>query len=359
MRSSKKTKMGKIKLPMDIRDKSQIPAFEDMLENGPMMIVLVYADWCGHCTKYKDNVWNPLKSIKDRKMNMASIHYDQLENTSLKNSKIEGYPSLLVAGPDKTPATFKNADGTSTNALPKSNDFTTMKNLVTSPVISDDEKEEEDFNGTTLPNISKEASNISNSLNSAIVKKPMNSSINTSTSKELPPITSLNSRNTNSASKNTNSASKNINSVSRNTNSVSKNINSVSKNINSASKNTESVSEPTNSLSTPMDTTSTPMDTISTPMDTTSTPMDTTSTPMDTTSTSMNSASTANSSDILETGDVSTPPTISEDVVSLTNSTTLPNSSAPPPVAMMGGRLYRMLSYKKKRSKRKGTRKQK
>jgi uncharacterized protein YoxC len=338
MRSSKKTKMGKIKLPMDIRDKSQIPAFEDMLENGPMMIVLVYADWCGHCTKYKDNVWNPLKSIKDRKMNMASIHYDQLENTSLKNSKIEGYPSLLVAGPDKTPATFKNADGTSTNALPKSNDFTTMKNLVTSPVISDDEKEEEEFNGTTLPNISKEASNISNSLNSAIVKKPMNSSINTSTSKELPPITSLNSKNTNSASKNINSASKNINSV--------------SKNINSVSKNTESVSEPTNSLSTPMDTTSTPMDT-------TSTTMDTTSTPMDSASTTMDSASTANSSDTLETGDVSTPPTISEDVVSLTNSTTLPNSSAPPPVAMMGGRLYRMLSYKKKRSKRKGTRKQK
>ena len=54
-----------------------------------------------------------------------------------------------------------------------------------------------------------------------------------------------------------------------------------------------------------------------------------------------------------------TPPTISEDIVSLTNSTKLANSSAPPPVTMMGGRLYRKLTHKKKRSKRKGTRKHK
>ena len=311
MRSSKKTKMGKIKLPMDIRDKSQIPAFEEMLENGPMMVVLVYADWCGHCTKYKDNVWNPLKTIKDRRMNMASIHYDQLENTSLKDSKIEGYPSLLVAGPDKTPATFKNSDGTSTNALPKSNDFTTMKNLVTSPVISDDEKEYE-FDGTTLPNISKEAANISNSLNSAIVKKPMNSSVNTSTSKELPPITSLNSTNTSS----------------------------------------EATPEETPEETPEVTPEATSMNSSATPTNASSTSMNSSATPTNASSTSMNSSATPTS---LE------PPTISEDVISLTNSTNLPKntSSAPPPVAMMGGRLYRMLSYKKKRSKRKGTRKHK
>ena len=63
---------------------------------------------------------------------MASVHYDQLENTSLKNAKIDGYPSLLLVGQDKKPATFNNEYGT-TNALPNSNNMATMKSIVTSP----------------------------------------------------------------------------------------------------------------------------------------------------------------------------------------------------------------------------------
>lgn len=150
----KKTRMGKINVPLDIRDENDVPAFEKMLENGPMMVVLVYADWCGHCTKYKDNVWSPLKSVKNRTMNMASVHYDQLDNTSLKNSMIEGYPSLLVVGKDKTPATFKSSNGATTNSLPKANDFTTMKNLVTSPVIEKDDEDVTLNRTNTLPKIS-------------------------------------------------------------------------------------------------------------------------------------------------------------------------------------------------------------
>ena len=151
----KKTRMGKINVPLDVRNENDVPAFEKILENGPMMVVLVYADWCGHCTKYKENVWSPLKSIKNRTMNMASVHYDQLENTSLKNSKIDGYPSLLVVGKDKVPATFKSPSGTTTNAMPKSNDFTTMKNLVTSPVVEKNDEEKVLVNSiNTLPKIS-------------------------------------------------------------------------------------------------------------------------------------------------------------------------------------------------------------
>ena len=316
-RSSKKTKMGKIKLPMDLRDKSQVPAFEEMLTQGPMMLVLVYADWCGHCTKYKDNVWNPLKNIKDRKMNMASIHYDQLPNTSLKNSKIEGYPSLLVSGPDKTPATFKNADGTSTNAMPKANDFTSMKNLVTSPVVNVDEEEKEE-----LPKISsslnKEPTNISDTLESAVTTKPVNSSVNTSTSKnmnsssvnssseELPPLTNTNTNTTSSLPKITN--------TNRN-----KNLNSSSTNVTTPSANVTTPSTNLTNLTTP----STNLTNVTTP------------------STNLESLAPMMSEE-------TTPPTISEDVVSLTNnSKTLNNSTAPPPIAMMGGRLYRLLSYKK------------
>jgi len=133
MRNSRKTKMGKIRLPMDVRSSEHIPAFENMLSGGPMAVVLVYADWCGHCDTYKKNVWSPLKSLKNRTVNLASVHHDQLENTSLKGSKIDGYPSILMVGKDKKPAVFNTNSGV-TNAMPNTSEVSTMKTLVTTPV---------------------------------------------------------------------------------------------------------------------------------------------------------------------------------------------------------------------------------
>ena len=140
--------MGKVSLPLDVRSSSDIPAFETMLKKGPMAVVLVYADWCGHCDTYKKNVWNPLKTVKNKTMNMASVHYDQLANTSLSNSKLEGYPSVLVVGKDKLPATFNSETGT-TNAMPTSNNVSTMKRLVTTPVQTQAAVDE-----TEIPNVS-------------------------------------------------------------------------------------------------------------------------------------------------------------------------------------------------------------
>lgn len=125
--------MGRVSLPMDVSSSDAVPAFENMLTKGPMAVVLVYADWCGHCDKYKKNVWSPLKSVKNRTVNMASLREDMLPKTSLKNAKIDGYPSILVVGKDNKPAVFNSTSGT-TNALPESNDVSTMKSLVTAPV---------------------------------------------------------------------------------------------------------------------------------------------------------------------------------------------------------------------------------
>ena len=126
-------KMGKLSLPLDVRSPSDIPALENILGKGPMAVVLVYADWCGHCDTFKKNVWNPMKSTKGRTMNMASVHYDQLDNTSLSGTKINGYPSVLVVGKDKKPATF-NTDEGETNAMPNTSDLSSMKRLVSAPM---------------------------------------------------------------------------------------------------------------------------------------------------------------------------------------------------------------------------------
>ena len=130
--TKKHIKLGKISVP-DVRSKKDVPALEKLLKKGPITFVLVYADWCGHCDRYKNNVWSPLKSMRNRTSNLASVHYDQLENTSLANAKIDGYPSMLVVGKDKTPATFNGNSGV-TNAMPDANNLETMKKVVTAPV---------------------------------------------------------------------------------------------------------------------------------------------------------------------------------------------------------------------------------
>lgn len=120
----------KQKKPVDVRSLEDVEEFEKMVAIGPITVVLVYADWCGHCQTFKKNVWSNLTALPNRKVNLASVHFDQLENTSQKDAKIEGYPSVLVIGNDKKPAEFKNENGERTNAMPNANSLEAMKTLV-------------------------------------------------------------------------------------------------------------------------------------------------------------------------------------------------------------------------------------
>jgi thiol-disulfide isomerase/thioredoxin len=120
------------KKSVDVRSKKDIAEFEKTLALGPITLVLVYADWCGHCKHFKEDIWNGLQNLPNKKVNLASVHYDQLENTSQKNAKINGYPSLLVIGNDKKPATFNDTNGEVTNALPDSRNKEMLETMVTS-----------------------------------------------------------------------------------------------------------------------------------------------------------------------------------------------------------------------------------
>ena len=124
--------MAKAKKTVDVRSKKDVPAFESMIHEGPITVVLVYADWCGHCTKFKKNIWEPLNKMHGRKLNMASVHHDMLEKTSQANTKIRGYPSVLVVGNDGKAASYKDEEGEVTNALPNTTDLDAMKTLVNS-----------------------------------------------------------------------------------------------------------------------------------------------------------------------------------------------------------------------------------
>lgn len=132
MPRKRQTKVGKLN-PIDVRSKSDVSAFESLLGKGPLTIVLVYADWCGHCQTFKEKMWNQVSSMPNKTLNTASVHYDMVENTSVKNAKIDGYPSLLLVGTNKQPATFKGDSG-ETNAMPAPGSVEELKNMVNTPV---------------------------------------------------------------------------------------------------------------------------------------------------------------------------------------------------------------------------------
>ena len=83
---------------VDVRSPSDIPKFESMVKVGPV-IVLVYADWCGHCQRFKDSMWNEMANSSKKNINTAAIHHDMVDKTSMKNTSIEGYPTLFEVKP--------------------------------------------------------------------------------------------------------------------------------------------------------------------------------------------------------------------------------------------------------------------
>lgn len=95
----RRTSIGKIKPYIDVRNMKDIPKFESLISTGPVTVVLVYAGWCGHCQKLKDQMWDKMATSPNRGVNTAAVHYDMVENTSLKNAPIEGYPTIFEVKP--------------------------------------------------------------------------------------------------------------------------------------------------------------------------------------------------------------------------------------------------------------------
>lgn len=126
MPAAKKTK------GVDVRKPSDVKALQEILKAHPITIILVHADWCGHCQRYKENVWSKLEEMPEKKNGLAAIHHDQLENTEFADAKIRGYPSVIVVGKKKM-AEFEDEEGP-TNAIPnqQANDLETMESLARS-----------------------------------------------------------------------------------------------------------------------------------------------------------------------------------------------------------------------------------
>lgn len=116
---------GRILPPVDITNINQLGELDKRLSIGPVTLVFVYADWCGHCKRYKPNM-NELEGLNNRSVQIARIRDDMFPKSSINKTPIEGYPSLLLIGRDNKPVTFEKEDGETTTVIP---DHTNMENM--------------------------------------------------------------------------------------------------------------------------------------------------------------------------------------------------------------------------------------
>lgn len=86
---------------LDVTSSAHIPKIHDMLKKNKVVIVLIWADYCGHCHKYKSDVWENLVANSKRRAGLMTIHHDQLENVPEPiPKKVDGYPTVFQVTKD-------------------------------------------------------------------------------------------------------------------------------------------------------------------------------------------------------------------------------------------------------------------
>jgi len=176
MFSQKDKKPASNETEISVRSPDQVEQLENLVLSGPVTFILVHADWCGPCQRYKPQ-WKELADIPGRKTNVAMIHHDMVENSPmLKNAKIPGYPSVLKVFPNGHIETYKGDDNKPTNGMPNIRDSEIMKKeLLSMPVLN--------LGNTVknLNNINKPKSLINTLLGNNIVKNKNTKSSNSGT----------------------------------------------------------------------------------------------------------------------------------------------------------------------------------
>lgn len=104
-RRRRESVMGKILPPVEVNSIDDFPKMNHCLTMGPVSIVFISADWCGHCQEFskhwKEAVESPDRSVQAVKLNEKVLSEANSYIQSNINSNVvpfhpEGYPSVIV-----------------------------------------------------------------------------------------------------------------------------------------------------------------------------------------------------------------------------------------------------------------------
>lgn len=118
---------------IDVRKIADIAKLTEHIKNNVVTLLLIYADWCGHCKTFKSDMWSKLVSNPNRKVAVAQINENMLSQSPYADLKIDGYPSVTLIGKDGTAASLNDPDtGELSNALSNTRDEDYMTRMITS-----------------------------------------------------------------------------------------------------------------------------------------------------------------------------------------------------------------------------------
>ena len=112
---------------------SKVPSLENALKSGRINIILVFAEWCGACHKFRKNIWDPMLQ-KNAMHNRIAVRDDMIGKTSLRGANFDYLPSILVVDEKGVAQVFNTPEGKTTNATPTPKNLTDMLKMVNIPV---------------------------------------------------------------------------------------------------------------------------------------------------------------------------------------------------------------------------------
>ena len=123
--------------PLKVDKESMIPALEKLLKKNKIVIVLVYADWCPACRKFKKNVWGPAcsKEAVHERVEVESSLVDKVNG--LKGTNFKYLPSVLFVDEKGKVQEFQSPEGP-TNAMPtpkSEEEMTRIMNVQLKPTV--------------------------------------------------------------------------------------------------------------------------------------------------------------------------------------------------------------------------------
>lgn len=127
--TSARSVMGRLMPPVDITDSGSLGELDKRIAAGPFTLVLVYADWCGHCQRFKP-MMSKLENELGRSIQTARVRDDVFPQSSLSGEKLSGYPSLMLVDKNGKSKVFKTAEGETTNTIPEYTDLNKMMTIV-------------------------------------------------------------------------------------------------------------------------------------------------------------------------------------------------------------------------------------